>query len=223
MTASAQVDGDARTVYNYHQMGMTPAAADAIFCLCSLDTRVARRAAQLWLDGLAPIVIYSGASGKLTEGRFTKPEAEVFADIARAMGVPDASIIVEPKATNTGENVRFTHTLLEERGIRPKSLLLVQKPYMERRTFATFKKQWPAEGTDITVTSPQVSFEDYPDAENPKRLVMNVMVGDLVRIRDYPARGFQIEQDIPPVVWQALERLVRAGYDEHLPEGFVVA
>lgn len=221
MTNSPQIRKDAELIYNYHQMQMPVHPADAIFCLCSLDTRVAECAAQLYLDGLAPYLIYSGDSGKLTEGRFTKTEAEVFADIARGMGVPNDKIIVEPRATNTGENVRFTYTLLQKLDIHPKSLILVQKPYMERRTYATFKKQWPAE-TDFTVTSPRFNFSEYPNDDNPRELVINIMIGDLVRIKDYPAKGFQIEQEIPGHVWEAMERLVRAGYDKHLPEGFMV-
>jgi hypothetical protein len=46
--------------------------------------------------------------------------------------------------------------------------------------------------------------------------VISIMVGDLQRIREYPARGFQIAQEIPAEVWQAYEELVRAGYDRHL-------
>lgn len=210
-------DRDAEAVYNYHRMGMTLEPADAVFALCSLDTRVAVRAAQLWLDGLGTYLIYSGGVGKLTEDRFTKPEAEVFADIARSMGVPYDKIIVEPKSTNTGENVRFTFSLLQECNIPAKSLILVQKPYMERRTYATFKKQWPDADTAFTVTSPQLSFEDYFNRDNPRDLVINVMVGDLVRIREYPVRGFQIHQDIPDSVWQSCQRLIAAGYDRHLP------
>ncbi|KAI9163863.1 hypothetical protein HJFPF1_05491 [Paramyrothecium foliicola] len=214
-----QIDQDAEIVYNYHKVGMTISPADAIFCLCSLDTRVAERAAQLWLDGLAPYLIYSGDSGQLTAGLFSKPEAEHFADIARAMGVPDDRLIVEPKATNTGENVRFTHALLGRRQLRLSSFILVQKPYMERRTFATFSKQWPDSETTFTVTSPQFSWADYPNVENPRELVTSIMVGDLVRIREYPARGFQIEQDIPQEVWDAGQRLIAAGAvdKKHMP------
>ncbi|KAJ6443184.1 cyclopropane-fatty-acyl-phospholipid synthase [Purpureocillium lavendulum] len=229
------LERDAELIFQYHQLGHEPQASDVIFCLCSLDLRVAERAAQLWLDGLAPWLVFSGASGKLTRGLFGGlPEAEAFAAVARRMGVPGERIVVEPRATNTGENVRFTHALLRERGIRADSLVLVQKPYMERRTWATFRRQWPgadaadsdssdADAVRICVTSPRfAAFADYPDAENPRALVVNVMVGDLVRIRDYPARGFQVEQDIPPEVWAAMGRLVRAGYDEHLPEGFTL-
>ena len=42
------------------------------------------------------------------------------------------------------------------------------------------------------------------------------MVGDLQRIRIYPARGFQIPQDMPAEVWEAAQELIRAGYDSRL-------
>ncbi|KAL6891651.1 DUF218 domain-containing protein [Trichoderma longibrachiatum] len=219
MTQTDQIHRDATLVYNYHKMNLPLRPASAIFCLCSLDTRVAAHAAQLYLDGLAPWLIFSGDSGILTKGLFSEPEAVVFANIAREMGVPEDKIIVEPRARNTGENVRFTYDLLRERGMlgQMESLVLVQKPYMERRTYATFRKQWPERGTLFTVTSPGLSFDEYPDASNPRELVTSIMVGDLIRIREYPARGFQIEQEIPDEVWEAGQRLVAAGFDKHLP------
>jgi hypothetical protein len=51
--------------------------------------------------------------------------------------------------------------------------------------------------------------------------VISVMVGDLQRIRLYPALGFQIEQEIPDEVWTAFQALVDAGYDRHLIRGGV--
>ncbi len=96
----------------------------------------------------------------------------------------------------------------------------MQKPYMERRTYATFVKQWPTgDGEEVafSVTSPELGWEDYPNRDNPRDLVINIMTGDLVRIREYPAKGFQIPQEIPPEVWSAAERLIAAGYDSHLP------
>jgi uncharacterized SAM-binding protein YcdF (DUF218 family) len=187
-TAYPDVQQDAETLYEYHQLHLKiEEKADAIFCLCSLDTRVAERAAQLFLDGYGDYLIFSGGSGKLTEGRFDKPEAEVFAEIARRLGVPETKLIVEPRSTNTGENVRFTFALLQAKHISLRSFILVQKPYMERRTYATFKKQWPDPSTEILVTSPQLSWREYPNEDNPLDLVINISVGDLVRIREYPA------------------------------------
>ncbi|KAF8143349.1 DUF218 domain-containing protein [Mycena galopus ATCC 62051] len=206
-------------VYNYHCMRMSLEPADAIFTLCSLDIRVAERAAQLFHEGFGEYIIFSGNVGALSAGRFAVPEAEAFAAVARARGVPPEKIIVEPHATNTGENVRFTHALLREKGLAPKSFVLVQKPYMERRTYATFVKQWPDTATEFSVTSPQMGWDEYPDGDNPRELVTSIMVGDLVRIRDYPAKGFQIPQPIPDEVWAAGERLIAAGcvQDKHLP------
>lgn len=42
------------------------------------------------------------------------------------------------------------------------------------------------------------------------------MLGDLQRIKVYPAKGFQIEQHIPDEVWQSYEKLVNSGFDSHI-------
>jgi uncharacterized SAM-binding protein YcdF (DUF218 family) len=190
--------------------------ADAIFCLCSHDKRVAYRAAELYLDELAEYVIFSGGVGRLTRNLLDTTEADEFARIAVNCGVPINKIIVENKSANTGENIRFTHDLLKEKGIEISSFILVQKPYMERRTFATFKKQWPDKEVRLSVTSPQLSYEDYMADGIAKNDAINVMVGDMQRIKEYPKLGFQIEQEIPDDVWQAFTELVESGFDKHL-------
>ena len=216
MTLDTTIDLLAKKVWDYHHMNHFPEKSDAIFCLCSLDTRVAERAAQLFLDGFGDYLIFSGNSGELTKDVFNKPEAEIFADIAIQMGVPSEKILIENKSTNTGENVRFTYQLLQQRNLSLKSFILVQKPYMERRTYATFKKQWPDSETSILVTSPQIEYENYFNDANPKDLVLTIMVGDLQRIKEYPKRGFQIEQFIPNEVWSANEELISLGFNKRL-------
>jgi hypothetical protein len=42
------------------------------------------------------------------------------------------------------------------------------------------------------------------------------MVGDLQRIRVYPARGYQIEQDVPSEVIGAYDELVAEGFTKYL-------
>jgi len=115
-----------------------------------------------------------------------------------------------------GENITFTNKLLSEKGIKINSMLLIQKPYMERRTYATFKAQWPDVSTQIAVASPQIGYEDYFNQSNPKEMIINIMVGDLQRIKEYPKLGYQIKQDIPDYVWAAYEALVSMGYTQHL-------
>lgn len=204
----------ARLIWDYHHLHHRLQPADLILALGSNDTRVADRAAELYLAGWAGTLIFSGGAGALTRDRFDRPEAEIFADIARDRGVPARAILIEPHSTNTGENIVFSRRLLAERGIEPKRIILVQKPYMERRAYATFKKIWPE--PELIVTSPEISFEDYPTADLPFDLVVNIMVGDLQRIRLYPGLGFQIEQEIPDDVWEAGQKLIALGYNRHL-------
>ncbi len=85
---------------------------------------------------------------------------------------------------------------------------------MERRAYATFCKQWP--NVECLVTSPQISYEEYATDEVFRELFINLMVGDLLRIKEYPAQGFQIHQDIPDDVWEAYEKLVVLGYNKYL-------
>jgi uncharacterized SAM-binding protein YcdF (DUF218 family) len=85
---------------------------------------------------------------------------------------------------------------------------------MERRSFATFKKHWPEK--ELVVTSPQISFEEYATQQISIDQFINVMVGDLQRIKVYPEKGYQIFQEIPEIVWEAYERLVSLGFDKHL-------
>lgn len=204
----------AKKIWDYHHLGHTLVPSQCILTLGSHDTRVAERAADLYHQGWAPLLIFSGGLGRLTENMWSETEADLFARIAIERGVPADAILVENRSTNTGENVQLVRQLLREKGLDPQTFILVQKPYMERRTLATFAKNWP--GRQFVVTSPQLGFEAYPTAEIPVEQVINIMVGDLQRIKVYPEKGFQIYQEIPADVWQAFERLVALGFNKQL-------
>jgi uncharacterized SAM-binding protein YcdF (DUF218 family) len=210
----------ALTIWRYHQLDHQLSPADAILVLCSHDTVVARRGAELFLQGSAPLLIFAGGLGSITRRLWREPEADQFARVAIEMGVPEERILRENRSTNTGENILFTKQLLLERQLDPRKFILVQKPYMERRSYATFRKLWPEK--DVIVTSPRMSMDEYLRAGSHGALspddIVAIMVGDLQRIRIYPEKGFQIAQEIPDDVWQAYEELVRAGYDTHLVE-----
>jgi uncharacterized SAM-binding protein YcdF (DUF218 family) len=211
---SAEVKRLAQQLWDYHHVNHQLEKSDCILALGSHDLRVANRAAELYLEGWAPLVIFSGGLGNLTQHLWTEPEADQFARIAIKMGVPAEAIIIENRSTNTGENIQFTRQILEQKGLDINKFIVVQKPYMERRSYATFKKNWPDK--ELIVTSPQISFEDYPTEEIAVEKVIHVMAGDLQRIKLYPEKGFQVYQEIPPEVWAAYERLVELGFDQHL-------
>jgi uncharacterized SAM-binding protein YcdF (DUF218 family) len=204
----------AEKLWDYHHLNHVLQKTDCILALGSHDLRVADRAADLYMEGWAPLVIFSGGLGNLTRQVWKEPEADQFAKIAVEKGVPKTSILIENKSTNTGENILLTQQLLKEKKLNPQTFILVQKPYMERRSYATFKKHWPDK--QLIVTSPQIPFNKYPTEEIPLEKVINVMVGDLQRIKIYPKQGFQIFQEIPVEIWQAYERLIELGYNKHL-------
>lgn len=207
-------------IWEYHQLHHELTRADAIVALCSHDTIVAECAARLYLEGWAPWLIFAGGLGVITRQFWSEPEADQFARIAVAMGVPESRILIENRSTNTGENVQFTRRMLASRGLDFRRFIVVQKPYMERRAYATFRRVWPE--AEVIVTSPKIPLAEYLARHSHETFspddVISIMVGDLQRIRLYPELGFQIPQEIPGDVWDAFERLVEAGYDRHLIE-----
>jgi uncharacterized SAM-binding protein YcdF (DUF218 family) len=207
-------DGWARVLWDYHHVHHPLEKADCIVVLGSHDTRVAERGAELFLAGWAPLLVLSGGLGALTRGLWSRPEAEVFADVAASRGVPRERMLLESRSTNTGENVELSRALFAEKGLRPSRAIAVQKPYMERRTLATFARRWPE--LEVVVTSPQIEFEDYATDGISRDDIIHVMVGDLQRLIVYGRRGWSAPQDVPDRVMEAYERLVAAGYTRRL-------
>lgn len=211
------VDKDAKILLDYMRMDMDIRPADVIIGHGCLDTRVAERSAQLMIDGYGKLLVFTGGLGKVTKHVNKLSETETFRDIAVSMGVDQSKILLEKESTYTVQNIENTLKVFAEKEIHPTSIIAVTKPYMERRLYATYMKQWPhAEELDIMVTSPHLTYEEHMNDTISQDTFINVMVGDLQRIKEFPARGFQIEQAIPDDVWAAYERLVAARYTKHL-------
>jgi len=209
---------NAQLLWDYLRFDYPLRNADVIIGLGSSDIRTAEWCAELYHDGYAPRILFTGGRGRLTRDTFTENEADVYARRAMELRVPEMAILKEDRATNTGENITYAHRLMKEKGINARSLIIVTKPYMLRRAYATFMKQWPsAVKPDVQCSGLDISFEDYcKDEKYPFDYVTNVMVGDLQRIREYPKLGFQIEQEVPESVIGAYDALVARGYTKHL-------
>jgi uncharacterized SAM-binding protein YcdF (DUF218 family) len=214
LSAPPSIDDDARRLWDYHHVGHALAPAECIIVLGSHDTRVAEHAADVFLAGWAPLIVLSGNLGALTRHLWSRPEGEVLADVAAARGVPRDHMLIESGATNTTENVVLSRALLAARGLRPSRAIAVQKPYMERRTEATFRQHWPE--LEVIVTSPPLAYEQYPAGAVSRDDVIHMMVGDLQRLMVYGEKGWSARQDVPPDVRAAYARLVDAGYTRRL-------
>ena len=199
-------------------MHQQPEKADVIVGFGNFNTDIARRAAELYHQGYAPKILFTGGLGRNTEGLLPEPEAVRFARVAMECGVPKEDILLEDKSANTKENIEFTRKLLEELRIPHDRILGVHQPFMERRITAAMGVYWPE--LDFSITSPQVSIPEYLQRAKEQGISENasisVIVGDFQRMDLYAKLGYQLPQHIPEEAWQAFHQLVAMGYDKQL-------
>jgi uncharacterized SAM-binding protein YcdF (DUF218 family) len=206
----------AKVLWDYLRIGMPLRKADGILIFCSNDLRVAEYAANLFHEKWASWICPSGGVGRLTYDLYHKSEAEAFAEVMLKAGVPESAIFTEIKATNTAENIFFTRQILKSKNLPYKNLIVLQKPYMERRTLAALDMYWP--DLDFCISSPPLSFDAYPFDDFSKRDLIQVMVGDFQRLILYADRGWQSPQHIPEYVFNAFQFLVESGFTDQLAD-----
>jgi uncharacterized SAM-binding protein YcdF (DUF218 family) len=205
---------DANLIWQYHQMGHEPRPCSAAIGLGSHDLGVATAAAELFRAGLFPVVVFSGGNSPTTAARFPRGEAVHYREHALDLGVPDDAILLETEAGNTGQNITLSREALRAARVEVVSLLLIAKPYMERRSYATCRKLWPE--VEVVCASEPLEFDDYIKSIGDEKLVVDMLVGDLQRVIEYPKLGFAVEQEVPGDVHDAYERLLRSGFDSRL-------
>ncbi|WP_399886674.1 YdcF family protein [Streptomyces sp. BBFR51] len=211
---STQNWADTRLLWEYHQMGHTPRPCSVAIGLGSHDLGVADTAAELYERGMAPLIVFTGATSPTTRERMPRGEAVHYRERALELGVPSSAVLVEPRARNTGDNIRFSRELLKEAGIEVSSVLLISKPYEERRAYATARKLWPE--VEIVSASSPMTLNEYVDSIGDARTVIDMLVGALQRLLVYPDQGFLISQSVPADVIEAYERLCQAGFTSRL-------
>ncbi len=207
-----EILNDAKRLYEFHsETTSAPIRADIILAAGSHDLRVPEYAARLFLEGVAPTVVCSGGFGKITDGLWSEPEGDVFAGRCIACGVPAERILIEREAANTGENFTLSKKLCLNAGLRPRTGVIVCKPYMAKRAWAAGTKQWPEVRWHVRV--PEIPFEEYCAGDGSLEREINLMTGDLQRLVLYAEKGFQVPVEVPGHIWEAYERLVGDGYD----------
>ena len=205
-------------LWDYLGMHQTPEKADVIVGFGNFNDNIARRAAELYLQGYAPKILFTGGLGRNTKNLLPEPEADRFARVAMECGVPEADILREDKSTNTKENILFTREMLEKLGLKHEKILGVHQPFMERRICAAMGVYWPEQC--FRVTSPQVTILEYLREAERQGMTqegsISVIVGDFQRMDLYAKLGYQLPQEIPEAAWEAFRQLVDMGYDKQL-------
>ncbi len=209
-----RIRADVEMLWRYHDLDHELSPCDVGIGLGSHDLGVAVIATRLFHEGLFPWVVFTGANAPTTIERFPRGEAVHYREYAVEHGVPTESILVEPQATNTAQNLDYSRRLLAERQIPVRSVLLMSRPYQQRRAYATCKLMWPE--VDVVCASNPLELDDYVRSIGDPRRVVDMLVGDTQRIEVYAERGFAVPQEVPDEVRAAFDRLVAAGYTSRL-------
>jgi uncharacterized SAM-binding protein YcdF (DUF218 family) len=210
----AGLRADVEILWVYHDMHHEPRPVDVCIGLGSHDLGVATYTAELFHRGLFPHIVFTGANAPTTIERFPRGEAVHYREHAISLGVPAEAISVETEATNTSQNLTFSRAMLADAKITPASVLLISRPYQQRRAYATCRKVWPE--VEVSCGSRPLPLDEYVEGIGDVDRVITMLVGDTQRITVYAERGFAIDQDIPAEVRAAYERLVDAGYTSRL-------
>ena len=81
---------------------------------------------------------------------------------------------------------------------------------------ATALAQWPPPQPEFVISSPPVTYEEYMADDTYKAKSIAIMVSDVQRIKDYPARGWQVAQAMPAEVEDAYQYLISQGYTQYV-------
>lgn len=98
-------------------MEHTPRSCSAVIGLGSHDLGVADVTADLYQRGMAPLIVFTGGTSRTARERMPRGEAEHYRERAIELGIPCDAILVQPRARNTLENIRFSRALPKEPAI----------------------------------------------------------------------------------------------------------
>lgn len=89
-------------------------------------------AAQLYHQGLAPLIIVSGGTGLRDTYPNAQTEAQAMKDALLPMNVPSEAILLEDQSLNTRQNMAFIASLLKDKDIQGRLALVTSATHMPR-------------------------------------------------------------------------------------------
>jgi len=187
--------------------------ADLIIGFGHFDLKIPRRCAQLYQEGVAPEILFTGGSGS-GSADFCDAEAAVFRSVLidEFPQISQDDVIIESNSANTGENITMSAKVLRERDIGRnfdtgiKSVAAVASPYRQRRVWRTLQKHLP----EIKVYNmpPETNFEEEVLLFKQKgEDFLVLLIGEVEHIINYPKKGFMEHEEVPPSVKNAFMRL----------------
>lgn len=151
-----------------------------------------------------------------------RSEAAILADIARQFWKVDTNnLFIEDESTNCGENARFSINMLQKCQMKPKTVVIVQDPTMQRRTLATFARasqhcadaphwlSWPGVTPSLINHNDTLIFAPSHEGLWPAERYLSLILGEVPRLRDdaqgYGPQGrdYLVHVDFPPHIEEA--------------------
>ena len=210
-----------KILWDYLCVNHSLKVSDIILVCGGHDAGVAKEAARLYKEGYSSRIIVSGGITREIFGRSERAlEADILGDIIIAEGVAKSDIFFEREAKNTGENLEYSENILSRAGFEFKSVILVQKPYAQRRTLCLALKKWP--NRDILITSERKGLDEYFNSDIPEKKIVSMMVGEVQRLIYSPQFGWINSIVIPQEVICAYEELCVLGYTDRLMSDEVI-
>lgn len=212
----------AELLWDYLRLGQPVRSAQWLLVFGSPDLRVAQRAADLFQAGAADRILVTGGARSVPSGSACATEAEAFAEVMHARGIPEKAVAIEPLAANTSENFWLSAELLRDLDQDPKEFLIVHIPYAERRVAATARRRWPDK--TVRVTSPAISFGTYLGGPLSAHHVVSTIAGEVDRLDRYARAGLiHLDEPVPVDLIDTASRLRQAGFVDGATTGTPVA
>jgi hypothetical protein len=212
VTPTADKLHGARLLWDYLRLGTPVRPAECLLVLGGHDIGVAHRAAELYEQGAAPLILVSGGSRAVPDGSDFPTEADAIAHVLLDRGIPEEAIALERLAANTSENFWLAAELLRDLGIDPATFLAVTKPYTERRIVATARRRWPHR--TVAVTSQQATFDQYLTMGIPTDRILSHLAGEALRIEAYAVAGLiDPGEPVPENILHTARALQAAGFN----------
>lgn len=214
--------------------------ADLLILLGSSVVYTAEKAFEGFIKGCSEELMIVGGIGHSTEylrenirnskkysniDIVDRAEADILKDMAvKFYNINENKILIERLSTNCGDNAKRALKMLEEENRRPRTIILVQDPTMQLRSYASFKHECPDKEVKfinhcpfvpkLTYNKGKVEFENeaITGLWTIERF-LSLIMGEIPRLRDdengYGPKGknFIGYVDIPKEVISAYERL----------------
>ncbi len=197
------LEKNTKSLLNWLAVKDKPEKADLIFLFGGLFNIAPQKGLELYNQGYAPKILVTGKKGATWKEE--KTIAETFKDYLIKGGVPDNNILVQDTSTNTLEDITHARPILEQAGLKFKKVILVSRPFHQRRVQATFKKQFPY-AVKIVNQPGNEPFEEFVNRYGMEKAAEKLL-GEFDKLKLYADKGDIENQAVPENIAEVVKAI----------------